>query len=700
MRKRIISVCCFSIFTLLSVAVGVRAEEAQKLPQVDVQAERIGESNPYTSPVVSEIDPETQIPAGQISDLTDLMKLSNSIYIQDTSYGKALFLRGLTEQDLRIMINGVPVGQMGRYYSRSFAWEAIPLENIERIEVVRGAGSVEYGNTLTGTVNIITKKGGKDIKTTAKTSYGTFDDFKAQATNSGSKGSLDWFVGAGYRSRGEYLRNNDIDEHNFSGSVGWRFSSDSELRVTGFSLKRKEGLVLDSRVNWNVWSDSADYASGSKFNLETDTLMVTYKSSWLDLSASNVWQKRDDDYKKDSWSAGDTYDYDIKYTMPTFQGKLHHSFGAHKLKLGAEYSMGEADANFVYYEEGTEQINWKQELAGAFLEDSWQILPALNFTLGLRYDHYKNEVESHGADQPSDTSISDQGFSPRASLTYDLPKNWQVFAFAGRVFKAPTMADMYRWYGNYNLISFAGRAVLRAYYGLNQPPGAPASIIPQQYIDGWRDLIGQLEPTTGWDYELGTRVKGKNHALQVNFFYQDLENYVTIYPVSYPPTYNVDAVKLWGVEFTGIYTFNRYLEAEAVYTWLKNKVEGDEIVKKLYGRDELFNAPDHILNLTLRSRPLDGLLLEWQSQFVSSRFAGGAPAVPPQAAKANPQYQPMYDLGSYWLHNVRASYTTKLGPTETTFSLAVENIFNEKDYIRLDYPLPGTLVYGGVSFTF
>lgn len=700
MCLRTVVVYCFSIISLLFIPGAVQAEEVKKLPPVEVKDQRIGGSNAYTSPVTSQIDPEIQIPAGQIADLTDLLKLSNSILIQETSYGKALFLRGLNEQDLRIMINGVPIGQMGRYYTRSFTWEAIPLENIERIEVIRGAGSVEYGNTLAGTVNIITKKGGKKIKTTARTSYGTFNDFKALATNSGSQGALDWFVGGGYRSRGAYLDNTDIDQHNFSGSLGWKLGPDSELRVTGFSMKREEGLVLDPKVNWNVWSDASQYAPGSKFNLENDTIMVTYKSSWLDFSAANTWQKRDDDYDKDSWSAGDTYDYDLKYTVPSFKAKLHHGFGNHKLKLGAEYSMGEADATWVYYQQGTEQVNWEQDLGGVFLEDSWQLLPALNLTLGLRYDHYENRVNTQGSDQPTDTSISDQGLSPRASLTYDLPQNWQVFAFTGRVFKAPTLGDLFRWYGNYNLTSTSGRAVLRAYYGLKQPAGAPLSLIPQQYIDGWQNIIGQLEPTTGWDYELGTRVKGKDYALQVNFFYQDLEDYINIYPVSNPPTYNVDKVKIWGAEFTGIYTFNRYLEAEAVYTWMDNKVEGDSLVKKLYNREELFNAPEHILNLTLRSRPLDGLVLEWQSRFVSSRFAGGAPAMPPQAITTNPDYEPMYELGSYWLHNVRASYTVKLSGTETTFSLAVDNIFDETDYIRLDYPLPGTLVYGGVSFSF
>ena len=104
----------------------------------------------------------------------------------------------MTDQDLRVLINGAPIGQLGKYYALAYGWQTIPLENIERIEVIRGAGSVEYGNTLVGTINIITKKGGKDIRSTASVNYGTFNDFKADATNSGSVGKFNWAVGGGY----------------------------------------------------------------------------------------------------------------------------------------------------------------------------------------------------------------------------------------------------------------------------------------------------------------------------------------------------------------------------------------------------------------------------------------------------------------------------------------------------------------------
>ena len=125
------------------------------------------------------IRPDDIVQAGQTMDISDLLKESQSVFIQNSSYGKKVFLRGLEDQDMRILINGMPAGQMGKYYARSFEWETIPVEAIERIEVTKGAGSVEYGNTIAGTINIITKAGTDKLTTRVKSSYGRFNNRKA-----------------------------------------------------------------------------------------------------------------------------------------------------------------------------------------------------------------------------------------------------------------------------------------------------------------------------------------------------------------------------------------------------------------------------------------------------------------------------------------------------------------------------------------
>ncbi|HEC31077.1 MAG TPA: hypothetical protein ENI41_01145 [Deltaproteobacteria bacterium] len=200
------------VLALLIVSEDGWADErvkVQELPPLEVTGKRVKGllRNELTT---NTINPEAKIEAGETNDITDLLKESQSILVQDSSYGKKVFLRGLEDQNMRILINGMPVGQMGKYYARSFEWETIPVDAIERIDVTKGVGSAEYGNTLAGTINIITKRGTKRLKTRLRGSYGRFYDGKATLTNSGSYGPLHWFIGGSYHTRDEYLKNNDL----------------------------------------------------------------------------------------------------------------------------------------------------------------------------------------------------------------------------------------------------------------------------------------------------------------------------------------------------------------------------------------------------------------------------------------------------------------------------------------------------------
>ena len=689
--------------------------KVQELPPLEVTGKRVKGllRNELTT---NTINPEAKIEAGETNDITDLLKESQSILVQDSSYGKKVFLRGLEDQNMRILINGMPVGQMGKYYARSFEWETIPVDAIERIDVTKGVGSAEYGNTLAGTINIITKRGTKRLKTRLRGSYGRFYDGKATLTNSGSYGPLHWFIGGSYHTRDEYLKNNDLEDENGFLSGGIDLGDLGEIRFLGYGYHKNEGYVLDDRVAWNIWSEARDYASGSDFTLDNAGGEIIYLSKLIDIGVSCSNQKRNSNPEKENWKKGDTSDYDSDFDTPAVRCKIHHSFGPHTLSLGGEYTYGDADADWEYYNKGKEHIDFKQDLWGAFFEDSWDILPKLNLTVGVRYDDFRNRIKDSGIKYTGATApgsgggthgvfedrISDHQWSPRYTLTYKPLDDVSLYFTGGRIFKAPTIADQYRWYSNYNFISFAGRAVLRAYYGIKQPPGAPASMIPDQYKDAWRRLIGTLEPVKGWDYELGVRQVTDRFGYHLNFFYQDIDDYINIYPVSYPPTYNVDNVDIWGIEVSGKYVFCRQFEIEGSYTYEKTEKHGDKLVEGLYnGEDDLFNAPKHLLNITLRTRPFKGLTAEWQTRYTGRRFAGGAPAVPPQMTKKKPEYQPMTHLGGYTIHNLRLSYETgRLHGLDTKFLLAIENITNKKTWERLDYPTPGTVVYGGIQLEF
>jgi len=687
-------------------AAPAQEKQVHEIPPLVVESGPLVPSDPAT-PVVSVIDPAGEIPAGQVNDVTDLLMTSDSIFVEDSSYGKKVFLRNLGDQDYRVLIDGVPFGQMGTYYSRGFIWEIVPLDSIERIEVIRGAGSAEHGNTLVGTINIVTRRGTEEVSGLVGGSLGSFLDVKGGASAAGSHDALDWALGGSYRHRDPYLDNNYVQQYDAFAHMGLDLKAWGDLSVFGYHTDRTEGFVLDPRVLWNVWSEANGLSPNSDWDLQGQGVVLSWTSDWVDASFCYNGQDRDDNYLKylgHPWAKGDFQDYTLFFNTPTAKLKVHHQWGNHAWKAGMEYTYGDASSRWTYYEAGVEDVTFMQDLWAAFVEDSWQLHPRVNLSVGFRYDHSDNRFHSayYGTANSTEYSVQGDGWSPRATLTWNIVDALEVYGHFGRLYKAPTLADLYRWYGSMSLVSGPGRAVLRAFYGINQPPMAPASLIPQPYIDNWRAMIGQLRPATGYDGELGVRQHGERYAYGVNLFYEYIDDYIVLFPSSYPPTYNVDNVQLWGLEVDGSYTFCKWLEIEGNYAFIQNHVRGDELVQGLYdGREELFNAPENVLNVFVRSRPFEGFLAEWQVNFVSGRFAGGEPGAPPQAAARNPSYQPITDLGPYDLHNLQMTYEPGAWKgMSPRLSFAVQNIFDRRDYMRLDYPLPGRLFYGGLELAF
>lgn len=94
-------------------------------------------------------------------------------------------------------------------------FSSIPMDQIERIEILRGAGSVVYGDgAVGGVINIITKKGKGEPEARIYSSYGSYDSHDTRASYQGRTGRLAFRLNGGYASSEGYrdnggLRKND-----------------------------------------------------------------------------------------------------------------------------------------------------------------------------------------------------------------------------------------------------------------------------------------------------------------------------------------------------------------------------------------------------------------------------------------------------------------------------------------------------------
>lgn len=110
------------------------------------------------------------IESGLFSDLSQLLIFDNNIKMSnDNILGPALSFQGISGQNVKILIDGIPV--IGRL-NGNIDISQINLNNIERIEIVEGPLSVDLGSdALAGTINIITKKMFEDSWTSIINNY-------------------------------------------------------------------------------------------------------------------------------------------------------------------------------------------------------------------------------------------------------------------------------------------------------------------------------------------------------------------------------------------------------------------------------------------------------------------------------------------------------------------------------------------------
>ncbi len=184
----------------------------------------------------------------------------------------SLFMRGSNSNHVLVMIDGVKIGAAA---SGLAALQDIPVEQIERIEIVRGPRSSLYGSeAIGGVIQIFTRKGGGALRPSASLSYGTYGTKQASA-NLGGGGKDAWFdIGLGYletdgfnacrgASAGCFTDEPDRDGYvnkNINLRGGYRFSPGTEVDV---HLLRAQGAVeFDGDIFSGNSSDTVQQVAG------------------------------------------------------------------------------------------------------------------------------------------------------------------------------------------------------------------------------------------------------------------------------------------------------------------------------------------------------------------------------------------------------------------------------------------------------
>jgi iron complex outermembrane receptor protein len=266
-------------------------------------------------------------------------------------------------------------------------WSQIPLDQVERIEIVRGPGSVLYGdNAVGGVINIITKKPEKPFSANAELVGGSYGYNRESASVSGQWGPLSGILNAshnsteGYRENG-FLRAKDVGGkviYDLNENISFNFSAGFHADDTGlpgglpesvYKFYRRATLAPDDHAETNdgygvlavkakLWDLGRIEADLSYRHREVDDFFVSF----------NFKDKRD----LSTW--GVTPKYILERPLWNFPNKL---------TLGLDFyrsnSTGDSESAF-----GPNRLEVTKESIGLYVLDEFSILRNLVLSLGFR----------------------------------------------------------------------------------------------------------------------------------------------------------------------------------------------------------------------------------------------------------------------------------------------------------------------------
>lgn len=355
----------------------------------------------------------------------------------------SLFIRGANSGHTLLLIDGVRIGSAT---SGSPALETIPLELIERIEILRGPGSALYGaDALGGVIQVFTRKGRAGFQPAARVGAGTDGAREASASLAGGNDRLRYNLSAGHeRSDGFNARpkaqtGHDADDDGFREDY---LSASLALDLGGNDELGANVLYSDMR-NWYDAAQPYDSRLDKRAEAFGVHLRKQHSSAW----ASTLRLGHSVDALDNQSDASTRSRFDTTQRQLSWQHDI--ALGGGSLLAAYEFLQQRVQTT-ADYEKTRRHIN------------------ALLLGWGGDFDRHHVQLNARH-DRNSQFGGKTTG---TAAYGYQLSPEWRAHASIGTAFKAPTFNDLYypvECYGAWGC--FGGNAALVPEEALNRELG-------------------------------------------------------------------------------------------------------------------------------------------------------------------------------------------------------------------------------------
>lgn len=406
---------------------------SQTLKEVVVTASRV--ATPVTDVIadVSIIDRAQLDQAGQ-SSLRDILARQPGVqFVSSGSFRSStgIFLRGASSSQTVVLIDGIRVGS-ATLGAASF--ENMPLERIERIEILRGAASALYGpDAVGGVIQIFTRAPTEALALSANLGVGTFGQQQAGASLRGSSGAIGYSLGVSReKATGISVINNPASSN---------FNPDADgFKATSVDAKLTAKVNKDHALTLSLLQNQTDYQfDGTPFpnplsltGLTSDAVaksrlnnaVLKWEAQWLEPWKSTLTLGTSDDqsaseyYRLPDRAFGGSSKFNTRRKQITWQNDI--SLGKDVLSLMLE-NRSEAVDSSTNYTVTTRDI--RSALASyAFNRQDWNALAVLRNDDNSQFGRFNNWALSGG---------------------YRLTSNLRAVASVGTSFQAPTFNQLY-----------------------------------------------------------------------------------------------------------------------------------------------------------------------------------------------------------------------------------------------------------------
>lgn len=438
-------------------------------------------------------------------------------------------------------------------------WNLVPLNSIERIEVVKGAYSSLYGSSaMGGVINVITRKPALQPNTKVHLNYGfygnapsnseyqRYNDFHtAEVSHSQSFKRFSYLVDAGWKHNDGHREKSSFDLYNFYGKGMFSLNGNRHLQFTLNTNK----INNDTPATWLNFRKAFSVADHRKDDFQdrqeynADLYYYAVPSAQLKYSTRLFYYRNDSKYDFDDDPTNDSTNVNIGKQLIGASSVMSERIGnisqldwfindQHAFLVGTDFSMdhilGLPDT--VLYGEH-EAMNF-----GAYLQNEWTPSEKFTATIGARVDHYRIMNE-----------FQETNFSPKIAFLYSPKKSHSIRFLLAQAFRNPSIAERFIKFEQGGGLSFKPNPTLKS-----------------------ERLTASLELGSKWNIS-------KQASIDVALFYNKYNNLISFQQLSQPfeplvyQVVNLKEAVMQGIEISFQKRWKDLARLNVGYTYLDAK---------------------------------------------------------------------------------------------------------------------------------